>query len=276
MSLKFLNINKILFKLLLKNFNSLFFFQLKKMLFFLAYIFIIFILKKYLKNTKKLKYLTFDRNLSKEALIFFIYVNFYNLFYEIKLKKKKKFFRFLFFIYFQYLKIRLYNKIFLKFVKLFYSFYELFFKNKILNFLYFQKQFLLFFKFINLQNINIIVKLCPIGINVILTDLLSFYQKQKLSKKFSLIQIIQNFYKTMGKSSYLIKGLFIKGLGRFTKRQRSSLYKQSFGSLLFKNFASFVTLSFLNIITKHSQCTIRFYINYNLRFFKKNKIIFKL
>lgn len=29
----------------------------------------------------------------------------------------------------------------------------------------------------------------------------------------------------MGKSSYLIKGLFIKGLGRFTKRQRSSLYK---------------------------------------------------
>ena len=252
----------------------LFFFHLKKLLIFLAYILYIFIYKKYLKNNPRLKYIKYDRKNSKKNLFLFIQLTFFSFFF--KLKRKKKIYKFFFFLQFYYLKLKIYKTFFFIFLKKIYLFYENFFKFKLLNFLSYYKNKLIILNFINLKLLKIRIKFCPLSINTILNDIYLFYQNQKLKRRFSLVQMVYNFYNYIKRYSYLIKGIFIKGLGRFTKRQRSSMYKQTFGKLLFRNFKSKFNLSFFNIITKYSQCTIRLYINYNLRFLKNFKMIFLL
>lgn len=67
----FIHFEKINKKFLLQIFNA-FFFHLKKLLIFLAYILYIFIYKKYLKNNPRLKYIKYDRKNSKKNLFLFI------------------------------------------------------------------------------------------------------------------------------------------------------------------------------------------------------------
>ena len=72
-----------------------------------------------------------------------------------------------------------------------------------------------------------------------------------------------------------INGFYIKGLGRFTRRQRASVYKNSKGKLHFRSFNSNISLHVIDVITRYGKCTIRLYINYNLRYqLIKNKYSF--
>lgn len=183
-------------------------------------------------------------------------------------------YKFLFSLWFQFLKIKIFKQLNLKFSQKIFLFYENFFKFKILNFLFFYKKKLNLLRMVNLKKMVITIKLCRINTNVILNDLQMFYWDWKIKRRFSLAQLVYNFYREIKKSFYLIKGIFVKGLGRFTRRQRSSMYKQSFGKLLFRDFNAIINVKFLNIITKYSQCTIRLYINYNLRFINKKQKIF--
>lgn len=271
-----LELKKVIKRFLLKIFNFFFFFNKKLFVLFLSYILLIFSVKKYFKKIQFLKFKKYDKKGTKNNLILYIYYNLNELFFKFKKKKVKKIklYKFLFNLQFQYLNLKIFKKLGLSLLNKFFLFYENFFKFKILNFLFFYKNKLKLLNFINQNDLKMKIKFCPINSNVILNDLYLFYQNQKLKRRFSLAQLVWNFYREIKKSFYLVVGLFIKGLGRFTKRQRSSMYKQSFGKLLFRNFNTNFNLKYLNIINKYSQCTIRLYINYNLRFIKNKQKIF--
>jgi ribosomal protein S3 len=105
----------------------------------------------------------------------------------------------------------------------------------------------------------------PLSKESITTDLLVYYMKWKIRRKFtfrnSLKVFIKKFYSKRGAS--FISGFYAKGFGRFTRRQRASMIKRSEGKVSFSSYDSLLSYSYLPVITKYGVGSVRLWINYS-------------
>lgn len=260
-------------RLIFNNFK----YNLKKLLFFFSYILYILVLKKKLKKFKRsYKYTFTNYFLFTNNLIFYIY---FALILLLKINIKnfsflKKFFIFCSFFIFKWYLFKFLKKKYLLFYTFLYQTYAKFFKMKLYQ-LYLNKyiNFYIFKKLSNIHNLNIKLKINLLTKYLITSNLLVYYWFFKISKRFKLYNLVWRFFKKFLKKNFFINGFYIKGVGRFTRRQRSSIYKYQKGALNFRSYNVNVILTFIDLITRYGKCTIKVFINYNLRFLI-NKNIF--
>lgn len=253
----------------------LFFSNLKKWIFYLSYIFNIFFLKKIILKNITFKYIKINLDLLKKFSYLFCYSSFFELLQNVNYLEFLQFYKFCSYLFSQYMYFKQFKKQILNLSKIFYKKYSSFLKKKLLFLMLYKSENNNFFKtYTNIFKLNYLILIVPYAKFTIINDIFLYFQKQKLKRKFFLKNLVQSFFNFIRIKNHIIKGIYIKGTGRFTRRQRSSLYKYNFGKIEFRTFFSFVHLSSLNVITKYGKCTILLYLNYNLRFLKNKQLLF--
>ena len=90
-----------------------------------------------------------------------------------------------------------------------------------------------------------------------------------MAKRFPYRELLNQFI--FRKSNAFLKGFLSKGYGRFTKKQRASVYKNIKGHLAFTYFPGVVNSFFFIYISRYGACGIRFFFNYNLRLLQRQR-----
>lgn len=209
----------------------------KKFFFFLIYLLYNFLKKRNLKN-----------------------LNLYNFFFFLKKKiiKSKE-------IFFKILRV-LYNLFFIFFFRrlvklIFKKFYMVLIDNLCQ---YFQMKLFTVFKLRNKVRIFFLSKysLTPYVLN-------NFFL-YKLKKKFPFKELVKKFL-FKNKNLYTT-GLFIRGAGRFTKKQRTSLYKLRKGNIFLNSFNQCIVYNMFTYISRYSICSIHFFFTYVKRLIFNKKV----
>jgi len=212
----------------------------KKFFFFLIYLLYNFL--------KKRRFMNLNLNL-----------NFYNFFFFIKKKiieSKEiffKIFRILYNIFFVFFFRRLLKLIFKKF-------YMVLIENLCK---YFQMKIFTIFK------LNSKIKIFFLSKYSLTPYILNNFFLYKLKKRFPFNELVKKFL-FKNKNLYVM-GLFVRGAGRFTKKQRTSLYKLQKGTVFLNSFNQCISYNMFTYISRYSICSIHFFFTYvkNLIFNKK-------
>lgn len=114
------------------------------------------------------------------------------------------------------------------------------------------------------------LKLIPLQLKVIYSEVVVRFLKWKILRKFSFYELAHKFLNYDYTNDMAIKGIFLKGQGRFTRRQRSSLFKYTKGALNFRFFKGQISHSYISIITKFGMCGVRVWINYDIDYLNRN------
>jgi hypothetical protein len=152
----------------------------------------------------------------------------------------------------------IYIKLYLRFKKFFYC------------------KLLVFFKKLNLINLIVNSKITNFNIypNSLLTlsgDLFLLYVKWKLARKFTLNQVVWPFVRHLRNVNFwFIKGFFLKGSGRFTRRQRAVVQKYSYGQIKFSTYNVRLFYYYIFIVTRYGKCGLKLWFNVNNKFIMRN------
>ncbi len=185
------------------------------------------------------------------------------------------------------------NQRFIKVINYFYILLKKWFWLLLINtllkrfFLYFYKNFreivffkLLYFfqkkedlfrkKMLNVDDINIY----PLAAKTLPLDLVLRFFDWKMKRFFTINQTVWPFLKKVKKTSRFIRGFFLVGSGRFTKKQRADIKKYKYGKVRLGSYNYRLNHAFSTIRTKYGICGLKFWINISKRHtnHKYNKI----
>ena len=185
------------------------------------------------------------------------------------------------------------KKRFIKLLKYFYILLSKWFWLLLINnllkrlFLYFYKTFreIIFFKLIyffskkedlfkkkmfDLNNINIY----PLAAKSLPLDLVLRFFDWKMKRYFTINQTVWPFLKKVKKTNRFIRGFFLVGSGRFTKKQRADIKKYKYGKVRLGSYNYRLNHAFSTITTRYGLCGLKFWINISKRHtnHKYNKI----
>jgi hypothetical protein len=144
-----------------------------------------------------------------------------------------------------------YKTLYFRFKKFFY--YKLVFFLKKLN----------LFSNSKLKNFNIY----PNSLLTLSGDLFLLYVKWKFARKFTLNQVVWPFVRHLRSVNFwFIKGFFLKGSGRFTRRQRAVVQKYNYGQIQFSTYNVRLYYYYIFIVTKYGKCGLKLWFNINNNF----------
>lgn len=119
-----------------------------------------------------------------------------------------------------------------------------------------------------LKNFNIY----PNSLLTLSGDLFLLYVKWKFARKFTLNQVVWPFVRHLRSVNFwFIKGFFLKGSGRFTRRQRAVVQKYNYGQIQFSTYNVRLFYYYIFIVTKYGKCGLKLWFNINnsMRTFNK-------
>lgn len=229
---------------------------------FLSFLIYLFYKKKKNKYKKlifkKLKNTGLLTKAKKRILNYFYYFYFLMLNNLIKLKKEV-FLKSMFYLFkrlYKYLKkMTSIKKIKIFYLRLHFSFYN-FIKMKI-------SYVLINLYKVKEKNKKIHIKIYPIHRMYFSPNVLLTYWKWKMKKRFTINSLFYPYLRRKLLLNYYITGFAFKGFGRFTRRQRASAIKTTYGQIGYSTYKFAVTYFFYTIRTKYGTCSIRFWYNIN-------------
>ena len=125
-------------------------------------------------------------------------------------------------------------------------------------------------KILNVEDINIY----PLAARTLPLDLVLRFFDWKMKRFFTINQTVWPFLKKVKKTSRFIRGFFLVGSGRFTKKQRADIKKYKYGKVRLGSYNYRLNHAFSTITTKYGICGLKFWINISKRYtnHKYNKI----
>lgn len=156
--------------------------------------------------------------------------------------------------------------------RLFSYFYKSFREIVFFKLLYFfrKKEDLFKEKMLNVNDINIY----PLAAKTLPLDLVLRFFDWKMKRFFTINQTVWPFLKKVKKTSRFIRGFFLVGRGRFTKKQRADIKKYKYGKVRLGSYNYRLNHAFSTITTKYGTCGLKFWVNISKRYtnHKYNKI----
>lgn len=125
-------------------------------------------------------------------------------------------------------------------------------------------------KMFDLNNINIY----PLAAKTLPLDLVLRFFDWKMKRYFTINQTVWPFLKKVKKTNRFIRGFFLVGSGRFTKKQRADIKKYKYGKVRLGSYNYRLNHAFSTITTRYGLCGLKFWINISKRHtnHKYNKI----
>ena len=251
-----------------------------KFFFFLFYLFYSRTFKAYLRDKKKSK--TFEGRLllkvrkqnSQAGLFIYLFRVFFKIF-----TKKMYTKTYLFYYLIKYFFIRgLYWFWYLFIIQILKKFIKNLYKN--LSFFYFLKLKQFFVKLkctfipILLENINIY----PNFFSTLHGFFALLFFRWKFYRKFTLNQTVWPFIRDLQQfNQQYIRGVFVKGSGRFTRKQRADLKLYFYGRVKFSTYNYNILYSYLPIITRYGTCGLKIWLSFNKNnFFRVYNMAYKI
>jgi ribosomal protein S3 len=102
-------------------------------------------------------------------------------------------------------------------------------------------------------------------------SLISRYVVYKLYNRFSLYESARPFLYNLLRIPY-VKGFFVVGNGRFTRKQRAFYIKHCVGKLSFSAVSAVLYYTFSKVKTKYGMCGVHLWVNYDSSFVNRVRV----
>jgi len=112
-------------------------------------------------------------------------------------------------------------------------------------------------KMFELDDINIY----PLAAKTVPLDLVLRFFDWKMKRRFTINQTVWPFLKQVRRTNRFIRGFFLVGSGRFTKKQRADIKKYKYGKVKLGTYYYRLNHAFSTITTKYGLCGLKFWIN---------------
>src|SRR5579885_1250800 len=214
-----------------------------------------------------------------------------------RIKKKFKFYKYKLLKRYLYLKFYLNSLVFIKFIliqndyvkfkklviflykKLFFWFYYYFICK------YIKKIYMIYYKYLQIFLLNKLffllknnkiflkndsIKFIPLGEETISSGLILLLFRWKFNRRFTMNQIVWPFIRALSiYKNRVIKGFFVRAAGRFTSRQRASLFKYGYGRINFSTFKIYLIYDVINIVSRHGTGGVKMWITLRVKKYRK-------
>src|SRR5579885_508542 len=214
-----------------------------------------------------------------------------------RIKKKFKFYKYKLLKRYLYLKFYLNSLVFIKFIliqndyvkfkklviflykKLFFWFYYYFICK------YIKKIYMIYYKYLKIFLLNKLffllknnkiflkndsIKFIPLGEETISSGLILLLFRWKFNRRFTMNQIVWPFIRALSiYKNRVIKGFFVRAAGRFTSRQRASLFKYGYGRINFSTFKIYLIYDVINIVSRHGTGGVKMWITLRVKKYRK-------